>query len=86
MNKKRGKPRKRKEGKEMQVTSALASAKQSEPSSILWPFHSNKTNVKQAEPDSLLRDDLSKFERDLIIECREIGMSDEDIRKWLQEI
>lgn len=86
MRTERGKPRKRKEGKEMQSTSAFAPVKQNKPSGISWRFHSKKKNEMQAEPDRLLRDDLSKFERNLIIECREIGMSDEDIQKWLQEI
>jgi len=34
----------------------------------------------------LLRDDMSEFERSLILECREDGMGDDEIRAWLKEL
>ncbi len=36
--------------------------------------------------DALLRDDMSEFERSLILECREDGMGDDEIRAWLKEL
>lgn len=33
-----------------------------------------------------LNDDFNEFERQLIEECRQDGMSDEEIFQWLQEI
>ncbi len=36
--------------------------------------------------DALLHDDMSEFERSLILECREDGMSDDEIQEWLKEL
>lgn len=38
------------------------------------------------EQDALLRDDMSDFERKLILDCRKDGMSDDEIQAWLKEI
>ena len=45
-----------------------------------------RSKKAHAGKDELLRDDLPKYEKDLIMGCREIGMTDEEIKKWLQEI
>lgn len=55
------------------------------------PFAPKKTReaARQStedETDALLHDGLSQFERQLILECREDGMSDSEIQKWMQEI
>ena len=55
------------------------------------PFATKKAIVKALqqpaeEADPLLHDGLSQFERQLIQECREDGMSDSEIREWMQEI
>ena len=39
-----------------------------------------------AQPDKLLHDKLSEFERQVILECRESGMTDDEIQKWLREL
>lgn len=40
----------------------------------------------EKKTDVLLHDGLSQFERQLIQEYREDGMSDDEIQKWMQEI
>lgn len=45
-----------------------------------------KVRPPKEEPDTLLHDGLSQFERQLIQECRDDGMSDSEIREWMQEI
>lgn len=42
--------------------------------------------TKEKKSDALLHDGLSQFERQLIQECREDGMSDSEIQEWLREI
>lgn len=36
--------------------------------------------------DDLLDNCISDFEKKLILQCREDGMTDEEIAKWLKEI
>ena len=39
------------------------------------------TSVEQSPHDG-----LTQFERDVIQECREMGMTDDEIQKWMKEI
>lgn len=41
---------------------------------------------QDSNADPLINDGTSEFERQIITECREDGMSDKDIAKWLKEI
>ena len=40
----------------------------------------------EQEQDVLLTECTCEFERRLIIQCREDGMSDEEIAEWLKEL
>lgn len=88
MNKKRrgaDKPTtKRKEAKKTMPVGALEQEKKTSKPRIskFIPF----APKKPIEADALLHDGLSQFERRLIQECREDGMSDSEIREWMQEI
>lgn len=39
------------------------------------------TSVEQSSQDALIQ-----FEREIIQECQEMGMSDDEIQKWMEEI
>lgn len=65
---------------------ALSADKRKKSSAANWPRIIIRSKKAPAGKDELLRDDLPKYERDLIMGCREIGMTDEEIKKWLQEI
>lgn len=75
----------RKEAKETMPVEALkqkTKASERHIGKIISPFAVKKPK----EADSLLYDGISQFEKQLIQGCREDGMSDSEIREWLQEI
>ena len=45
-----------------------------------------KEDIMEQKQDVLLDDCACEFERRLITQCREDGMSDEEIAEWLKEI
>lgn len=84
---------KRKEAKKAMPVGALSQEKTKAPKQLFGRLNLVKEKVMEAvqQPaeevaDPLLHDGLSQFERQLIQECREDGMSDSEIRKWMQEI
>ena len=50
------------------------------------PTGSSKRKNMEQEQDVLLTECTCEFERRLIIQCREDGMSDEEIAEWLKEL
>lgn len=75
----------RKEAGKMQTASAAARERKLElfAKRISTRLHPHAIPAKK---DELLHDGLSEFERQLILGCREDGMSDSEIREWLKEI
>ena len=41
---------------------------------------------ERKETDALLHDDLNEFEKQFIQRCRDKGMNDGEIQKWMKEI
>ena len=50
------------------------------------PFSKVQEPAISEKRDELLQEGLNEFEKQFILECREDGMTDEDIQRWLQEI
>lgn len=89
LDKRRGKPTKKRKGAgKMQTASTATNTEKNR----LKELFAKTRDVKMhrhaipAKKDELLHDGMSEFERQLILGCREDGMSDDEIREWMQEI
>lgn len=75
----------RKEGDQM-PTMQIIPAKKSANSLDWMSDFLMKTKESSVIPVEPPHDSFTQFERDVIQECREMGMTDDEIQKWMKEI
>lgn len=75
----------RKEGHQMPTMQVVPTKKSAKPLDWIvdFLFKTEAPSVTSVEPP---HDDLTQFEKDVIQECREMGMTDDEIQKWMKEI
>ena len=76
----------RKEGDPMQTMQAASARKRTKPLDWVFDFFMKHEKPTVSSVDQPPQDDLTQFERDVMRECQEMGMTDDEIQKWMKEI
>lgn len=79
--------RKRKEGDDMPTAQITSPGKRTPPLDRLYDFffaRDSKSSVAKQDQPPL--DAVSQLEKDVIRDCKEMGMTDDEIQKWMKEL